>query len=341
MTVSGEFEVIDQARAPEEPFEPKPLQSAALGLGVGLLAGIGLAFLFSQLTTRVRGKHEIAALLDLPIIGTVPEIERRDVQAGGLITVTHPDGRAAESLRLLRSNLDYINVDGASSLLVTSGLAGEGKSMTACNLAVTMAMSGRSVAIADGDLRRPRVHEYFGLENEVGLSDVALGGVKLADALVHFHIPFTPRPGATATRTGDQTGRSAAKVTVSGTLNGAGRSDDKGAQGDRQVAVLTAGQLVSHPGELVASKHFGDIIRKLRDDEGMEFVIVDAPPLLEVGDAAAMAAQVDALVVVVDVKKARQESLLETQHLLTPLPSKKLGVILLRTKPESRYGYYY
>jgi Mrp family chromosome partitioning ATPase len=128
---------------------------------------------------------------------------------------------------------------------------------------------------------------------------------------------------------------------VSGTLNGAGRSDDRGAQGDRQVAVLTAGQLVSHPGELVASKHFGDIIRKLRDDEGMEFVIVDAPPLLEVGDAAAMAAQVDALVVVVDVKKARQESLLETQHLLTPLPSKKLGVILLRTKPESRYGYYY
>lgn len=317
VTASGDFKLISPAIPPASPFAPQPLQSAVLGMGVGLLVGVGLAFLFNQLTTKVRDTHEAGEVLGLPIVGSLPEIERRSLQKGRIVALTDPDGRWAEALRLLRSNLDYINVDHSSSLLVTSALAGEGKSTTVCNLAVTIALAGKEVVVVDGDLRRPRVHEYFGLPNNVGLSSVAAGEVALADALVQVDLP-TPRQGN----------------------DGFGPDVAERVRSTRRLTVLTAGPHVSDPGEFVASQRFGEIIRELQSAT-VDAVIVDSPALMEVGDAAAMAAKVEALVVIVDLDKAHHSTLVEMRHLLSLLPCKKLGVVLVKTKGRlSRYGYY-
>jgi len=111
-------------------------------------------------------------------------------------------------------------------------------------------------------------------------------------------------------------------------------------KGNRRLVVLPAGPRVPDPGELVASQRFGDILRELRSAT-VDLVIVDSPALMEVGDAAAMAAQIEALVMIVDLDMAHHSTLVEMRHLLAPLPCKKLGAILVKTKGRtSGYGYY-
>ena len=343
-TAAGDFEQITQAVPPSEPFAPQPRQAAVMGFGVGLLLGIALAFILEPLTARVSGKQEAAAVLGLPVVGTLPEIERRSSGAG-LVVLNEPRGQMAEALRLLRANLDYFNPDGHSSLMVTSARAGEGKSTMVCNLAITLALAGKKVVVVDGDIRRPRVHEYFGLPNEAGLSSVLTDEKALIDVIQHVELRSTLQaaggdgrqpaaPGATGVRI---------PVAVARTAKNGGRD----ATGGRRAAVepalyiLTAGPQVPDPGELVASSRFGDVIRELKGN-GADLVLVDSPALLEVGDAAALAAQIDALVVVVDIKRAHHSTLVEMRDLLRPLPCKQLGAVLVKAKGRSSsYGHYY
>ncbi len=341
-TASGDFKLISPAIPPVSPFAPRPPQAAALGMGVGLLVGVGLAFLFSQLTTKVQGTHEASEVLGLPVLGSLPEIERESLKDGRLVALTDPDGQTAEALRLLRSNLDYFDVGNGSSLLVISALAGEGKSTMVCNLAVTIALAGKEVVVVDGDLRRPRVHEYFGLPNDVGLSSVAAGHVALADALIQVDLPPSLRPGNDGSGPGvaERVRQKRKPVVRTAGAHGARPDVAERVRGERRLVVLTAGPHVPDPGELVASQRFGDIIRELQSAT-VDVVIVDSPALMEVGDAAAMAAQVQALVMIVDLDKAHHSTLVEMRHLLAPLPCKKLGAILVRTKGRaSTYGYY-
>lgn len=92
-----------------------------------------------------------------------------------LITLTEPRSPVSEAYRTLRTNLSFYSVDHPiRTLVVTSPAAGAGKSTTVANLAVTMAQSGRRTLLVDCDLRRPRLHELFGLENNVGLTDAIM-----------------------------------------------------------------------------------------------------------------------------------------------------------------------
>lgn len=317
-TVTGEFQVLAAATVPAEAFAPRPKRSAAVGFGAGLLAAVALVLLFEVFSTRVRGRHDVAEALDLPILGVVPKISSKMLDGNKLITLTQPDGSVAEAFRLIRSNLDYVNVDDVSSFLVTSALADEAKSLMVCNLAVTMAMAGKKIVVVEGDLRKPRVHEYFNMSNDVGLSSVAAGTASLADALRAVDLPATLR----------------------GSTDGNGPNPDASVRitGDRRLVVLTAGPPVADPGELVASKRFGSIIRDLQKSN-VDFVIVDSPALLEVGDATAMAAQVDALVMVVDLDKVTRPLLLEARESLAPLPCRKLGSVVISSKHGRRGDY--
>lgn len=342
-TATGDFRLISPGEVPLEPSAPKPNQAAAIGLGVGLLVGIGLAFLLDPLTARVRGKRETAEVLGLPVLGTIPEIDRSTLRDGPLIALTDSRGRSAEALRLLRSNIDYMNTEHASSILVTSALAGEGKSTTICNLAITMALGGKRVVLVDGDLRRPRVHEYFGLPNTAGLSNVAMGEVSLDAALIQVDLtPLRRASGDGSGTTVRSRGSGERGEVVQATRSaGASTAATQNLLDGRRLLVLPAGRWVPDPGEVVASRRFGEIIQMIREDKA-DLVLVDSPALMEVGDAAAMAAQVQALVVIVDVTKAQQSTLLEMRDLLAPLPCKRLGAILVKSKKSrsTGQGYY-
>nr|WP_281364387.1 CpsD/CapB family tyrosine-protein kinase [Microcella alkalica] len=134
------------------------------------------------LDTRIRGQRDVEALTTAPIIGGIaydPSAVKRP-----LIVHDDPHSPRAEAFRTLRTNLQFLDIEpGARSFVVTSSVPAEGKSTTSANLAIALADSGARVVIIDGDLRRPKLAEYMGLEGAVGLTDVLIQRVSLADAL--------------------------------------------------------------------------------------------------------------------------------------------------------------
>lgn len=179
---------VQPATVPESPVSPRVPLNIALGLLVGLALGVGIAVLREVLDTRVRGERDIEQVLDVPLLGGVafdPKAKERP-----LIVQVDPKSPRAEAFRTLRTNLQFLELGSTSrSFVITSSLQSEGKSTTTANLAITMRDSGQNVLIIDADLRRPKVHKYFGIEGAVGMTDVLLGRVNLEDAIQ----PWGPR----------------------------------------------------------------------------------------------------------------------------------------------------
>ncbi len=317
-TATGNYRMLVPATAPTQPFAPDPLRTALLGLAVGLFGGIGLAFLLEQFDLRLRTPDEIAAELRVPILGRIPRISRKDLAQNTLVTLAHPDGSAAEAFRMVRTNLDFLNVDAdISSLVVSSCVQGEGKSVACANLAVSMALAGKKVIVVDGDLRRPRQHQYFGLSNEVGLSTVATGQTNLAQSLQAVEVA------------GASPGEPAADF--------AGWA--RGADARQHLYVLTSGPLPPNPGEIVSAKRFASTIERLRRES--DLVIVDSPAMLPVGDASAIASSVDGLVFLVDMHLVKRPQLAQAAAQLRRLPCRLLGTVVRGDESASgRSGYY-
>nr|WP_211161201.1 polysaccharide biosynthesis tyrosine autokinase [Microcella alkalica] len=174
--------VLREASVPREPISPNTNLNLALGLLIGLAVGIGLAVLMEVLDTRIRGQRDVEALTQAPIIGGIaydPNAVKRP-----LIVQDDPHSPRAEAFRTLRTNLQFLDIEpGARSFVITSSVPAEGKSTTSANLAIALADSGARVVIIDGDLRRPKLAEYMGLEGAVGLTDVLIQRASLGDVL--------------------------------------------------------------------------------------------------------------------------------------------------------------
>jgi capsular exopolysaccharide synthesis family protein len=174
--------VTQVAQVPQTPVSPRVALNIALGALVGLALGIGAAVLRSVLDQRVRGQRDIELVTDRPVLGAIafdPKAKDRP-----LIVHADPLSPRAESFRSLRTNLQFVDMGSERrSFVVTSSIEGEGKSTTTANLAIALRDSGINVCVVEGDLRRPKLVDYLGLEGAVGLTDVLIGKVKLADAL--------------------------------------------------------------------------------------------------------------------------------------------------------------
>jgi succinoglycan biosynthesis transport protein ExoP len=174
--------VLQPATVPKQATSPNIKLDIALGALAGLALGIAIAVLIEVLDTRVRSERDIQAIIATPIIGGIafdPNAARRP-----LIVQDDPHSVRAESFRSLRTNLQFLQVDGGpKTYVVTSSVPHEGKTTTSANLAIVLADSHASVVIVDADLRRPKLAEYMGLEGAVGLTDVIIGRAKLADAI--------------------------------------------------------------------------------------------------------------------------------------------------------------
>jgi capsular exopolysaccharide synthesis family protein len=292
-------------------IQPNPVRNAILGGILGLLVGVGFAFLADALNTRVRSVTEVQEQLDLPLLGRLPEPPRKLRSKEQLIMLADPDAPRAEAFRILATNIDFVNLDRAArSIMVSSAGRAEGKSTTAGNLAVTYARAGRRVVIVDLDLRLPALDRFFDLQDRPGLTHVMLGRVSLEEALVP--IPLLD---------GDAEGPSG-----NGAIGGL-------------LEALPAGALPPNPAEFARSPALADILRLL--EELADVVIVDAPPLLGLSDAVALTANVDALIVVTKLSTARRPVLAELHRVLEATPVVKLGVIVTGMPVEQTYGYGY
>jgi len=203
--------------------------------------------------------------------------------------------------------------------VITSAVELEGKSTTIANLAVALARSGERVILADLDLRRPYVERFFDLHGP-GLTDIALGQAELDDALVPILIP-----GAV--------GRNGNVVGAYDTVRGL----DPDKPGSLQV--LPVGPLPPDPGEFVGSRRLEGILEELR--ERADTVLLDAPPVLHVGDAMTLSTKVDGLIVVSRLNVVRRHMLAELRRHLAASPTTKLGFLLTGAGDEQSYGYGY
>lgn len=174
--------LVQPATTPTSPVSPQPFRNIGVGLFVGLLLGFGAAMLRDTLDRTVKTPEDVKRLTDIPLLGSIthdPEATKRP-----LIVEVDPRSPRAEAFRSLRTNLQF--VDAAShprTLLVTSSLAGEGKSTLTANLALTMSQTGSRVCLIEADLRRPKVLEYMGLEGAVGLTDALIERADVMDVI--------------------------------------------------------------------------------------------------------------------------------------------------------------
>lgn len=173
---------VAPAQAPLFPYAPNTRFIVLTGLAIGLGAGLLFALASEAIDTRVRNSSDLARVTDAPLLGAVAR--RRGRRTSGLVMLTDPHGPQSESYRRVRANLEFADIDHhARTFVVTSALAGEGKSTTSINLALALAERSDRVLLIDADLRRPSIARHCGIEGGVGLTTVLLGEVDVGDAV--------------------------------------------------------------------------------------------------------------------------------------------------------------
>lgn len=225
-TISN-INIVDPAITPEKPIKPNKRKNLLLGLLIGLMSGIGLAFFVDYLDDTIKDADEAKRILGLPILALIPYIEtdadeNRDA-ATATISHREPKSPVAEAFRSLRTSVHFsaISLD-KKVILISSTFPGEGKSTIAANYAITLAQTGGRVLILDCDMRRPTVHEKFGQDRVPGLSELLTGDVATS-AAIH-------------------------------------------ASGIDNLHILGAGTIPPNPAELLGSTEMGNLLQKLRGD---------------------------------------------------------------------------
>ncbi|MBA2774338.1 MAG: polysaccharide biosynthesis tyrosine autokinase [Nocardioidaceae bacterium] len=290
--------IVDSADLPASPTSPRPLRNLSLASFFGLLLGLGLAVTRENLDTTVKSMHDCTEATGTALLGSI----RFDAKAAKQPLVSDLDTHAprVETFRMLRTNLQFIDVDNPSKVfVVTSTVPGEGKSTTAINLAITLSQAQQTVLLIEGDLRRPKASKYLNLEPTVGLTTVLIGLVDDADATQHW--------------------------------------------GNSGLDVITSGLVPPNPSELLQSQAMHDTLQRLRAK--YDFIIIDAPPLLPVTDAALLAAQADGAIIVIRHGKTTKDQGAAAAQRLRSVDARVLGCVLNMTPErdvdEDGYGYGY
>lgn len=179
---------IDAAQINPSPIRPRTSLNTLLGALAGVILAVSVIFLRDFLDDTIKNREDIKRMFGLPTLGQIPLHEAPEEV--GLFIANQPRSPISETYRALRTNLEFSAVDlPLKTILVTSAGPGEGKSTVATNLAGALAQAGKKVLLIDTDLRRPRVHQYLGLGNRFGLSELFLGQGSLRDVIQVYEGP--------------------------------------------------------------------------------------------------------------------------------------------------------
>jgi polysaccharide biosynthesis transport protein len=309
--------VIAAAALPSTPADPNHRLDVGIGLLVGLFLGVVLAFVRDRTDDRLRGREDLAERLDRPVLATIPPLSKRVREEGklrwhrrhrnSLVTLEQPNSPAAESYRTLRTRMARLAAQlDINSVMVVSAGVGEGKSTTAANLAVVLAETGKDVLLVSADLRRPRVHQFFGLPNKTGLSNLLTDG-------------SPPDKRRTPLADGKQMASELWSVAPN-------------------LWVMLSGPLPAHPSALMDSDAMRQFLKEQRDL--FDFIILDCPPALVVADALALAPLVDAVLVVADARESDRDQVSRLKEELEQVGGRVVGAVLNRSKEAGEAAYH-
>ena len=177
-------EITDEAEVPKTAIRPNVPLNIALGVVVGLILGVGLAFFIEYLDTSVKTIDDVERALGAAVLGVIPQ------NVGSLLD-EGDESPHAEAYRVLRTNILFAGRkdESQTTFSVVSGGAGEGKTTTMFNLAVVFAQMGDRILIVDSDLRRPSMHRYMNVSNNIGLTNYLLGQVTIDEVIQTTELP--------------------------------------------------------------------------------------------------------------------------------------------------------
>jgi len=307
---TSNISVVDRAEVPSTPYKPNKAQNLLLACLVGLVGGVGLAFLFEYLDTNIKDTKEVESVLRVPALGLVPSRHlgqgrraRRALAAGdsapfALLAHSQMGSVFSEAFRNLRTSLLYSTPDHPpKTILVTSPHPEDGKTSLVTNLAITLAQLGSGeILVIDADMRRPNLHEILELPKAPGLSTYLTGQAELADVVVASAIP--------------------------------------------NLSVIPAGLVPLNPSELLASARFKQALDTL--GQRFAYIIVDTGPLFGVSDGMILAGQVEGVVLVLRQGRASRDAAQRAIRSLLAVRARLLGVILndVEVGGTRYYGYY-
>jgi capsular exopolysaccharide synthesis family protein len=183
---SNNAKILDRAEVPRVPILPRKQLNLIIAIMGGVFLAIGFAFTREQLNPLLARREDVEAALGVPVLGTAPKIPRLKVLS--VLDALPPSFQ--EAVRAIRTRILLSPIAGAArALAVTSTNAGEGKTLIASNLAGSIASAGRRVLLIDADLRRPQLHQVFKIPISPGLSDLLMGAVDPAEAVIESSFP--------------------------------------------------------------------------------------------------------------------------------------------------------
>jgi polysaccharide biosynthesis transport protein len=308
---SNNFRIIDAARVPTAPSEPNIPRNLAFALVLGVISGLGLAFLLENMDNTVRTPEQAQMISALPSLGMIPLGSKsgNNGPAGKRLALTaskevvetvtqvRPQSQMAESYRALRTSLLLSNLGAPPKvIMVTSARPQEGKTTTSINTAIVLAQKGVRVLLIDADLRRPSVHKTLGMGPRSGLSNVLTGS-------------------ATVQQT----------ITISPVLP--------------NLFIMPAGTPPPNPAELLASANMRDLIAELRGQ--YDHIVIDTPPTLSVTDAVVLSPRADATILVIRSGQTTKQALRRARDILMQVNAHVAGVLLNAVDLTSPDYYYY
>ena len=327
--------VVDEAKATPVPISPRRGTSTAIGLLLGLLAGVSSAFFKDRTQTVLRGPGEVTRYLNLRELGVIPsarkglrhpyikQIPQRAAASSPLASIA--EGTAAPKSKPHRAldmavwrdhaslvaeayrNTTYSvllagkELDRARTFVITSPGVGEGKTTVTCNLGLALAQANRRVLLIDGDLRKPRLHKAMDVKNEVGLRDLLRGDLDPKLTPLEAFCQPTPVPG---------------------------------------LSVIPSGRGNEEPAGLLHSLRFRELLDRLTGE--FDFVLIDSPPMLHMADARILAGMANGVILVFRARVTDIETAAASRDLFLDDRVKVIGTILNDFDPskEGKSSYY-
>jgi len=321
---SSNIRIVDRARVPLSPSQPNVPRNYELGLLIGLMSGLAMAFIVEAMDNTVNTFDVTETTMGLPALGLVPlsvslqtlgigdrrtgllgAMSRKRAGGAEVVTLSQPRSEMAEAYRAIRTSVLFSGRHAPDKagvppkvLLVTSPAPGDGKTTTSVNIAVVLAQKGFRVLLVDADLRRPNVHKHFGFKVNGGLSEVLTGHRSYPAVLLT--VPTIPN-----------------------------------------LSILPAGLNARQPSELLSSETMRNLLSQWRQE--YDHIVIDTSPVLSVTDGVLLAADADGVALVIRSGHTTRSALRRSQMLLAQVGAKTIGIVLnavdLRS-PDYRHYYY-